>query len=111
MRAGAEAGGIGVGDELENVDVSGTFRSESPAMVRVETVGTEGKGLSPGESDRLSFARQILFFLFLICIFVFGAYFLQPESKAAAAVFELVKVGVLPLVTLVIGFYFPNNNK
>jgi hypothetical protein len=27
----------------------------------------------------------------------------------AGGVFEVVKTGVLPLITLVIGFYFPNN--
>lgn len=61
--------------------------------------------------DRLNFARTILFFLFLITLMVFGCYILAPENKGAAAVFELVKVGVLPLVTLVIGFYFPSSNS
>ncbi|MBB3118402.1 hypothetical protein [Pseudoduganella violacea] len=62
-------------------------------------------------ATRLRFARQILLCLFLLCILVFSAYWLQPESPAAAAVFELVKVGVLPLVTLVIGFYFPSSKR
>ncbi|CDG85338.1 hypothetical protein GJA_4734 [Janthinobacterium agaricidamnosum NBRC 102515 = DSM 9628] len=62
-------------------------------------------------TDRLKFARQILFYLFLTCLLVFGAYILQPDNKGTAEIFELVKVGVLPLVTLVIGFYFPNSNS
>lgn len=96
----------------EKLDVSGTFKAASGDKTsRVETIGSAEQGIKFDESDRLQFARQILLFLFLICLFVFGAYFLQPESKAAAAVFELLKVGVLPLVTLVIGFYFPNSNN
>ena len=64
-----------------------------------------------GESDRLLFARQILLWLVIVTMFSFGAYVLAPENKGAAQVFELIKVGVLPLVTLVIGFYFPNSRK
>jgi hypothetical protein len=60
------------------------------------------------EVERLRFARQILVALFLISLVSFGGYYAWPESRASAAVFELVKVGMLPLVTLVIAFYFPN---
>ena len=61
------------------------------------------------ESERLRFAKQILFTLAGICIIVFAAYFWQPENKAISNIFELVKIGVLPLVTLVVSFYFPNS--
>lgn len=60
------------------------------------------------ESARLRLARQILFYLFLLCIGVFIAYVLLPDSPAAAQIFELVKIGALTLVTLVVSFYFPN---
>lgn len=60
--------------------------------------------------ERLKFARNVLLFLFFITLFVFGCYIYAPENKGAEAVFDLVKVGVLPLVTLVIGFYFPASN-
>lgn len=60
------------------------------------------------ESDRLRLARQILLFLLLLCAAVFTAYFLQPDNKAIINIFELVKIGVFLLVTLVISFYFPN---
>jgi len=59
------------------------------------------------ESERLHFAKQILFGLALICTIVFIGYFLQPDNKAVSNIFELVKIGVLPLVTLVVSFYFP----
>ena len=63
------------------------------------------------EGDRLRLARQILLYLFLLCIGVFAAYVLLPDSPAAAQIFELVKIGALPLVTLVISFYFPNTTS
>lgn len=34
-------------------------------------------------------------------------YALQHDNKALAAMFELVKIGALPLMTLVVSFYFP----
>lgn len=63
------------------------------------------------EGDRLLFARQILMWLVIVTVFSFSAYILAPGNQGAAEVFELIKVGVLPLVTLVIGFYFPNSRK
>jgi hypothetical protein len=68
-------------------------------------------GVQLKEQDRLRFARHILLFLFLTCTFVFAGYYLQPDNRAAAAIFELVKIGVLPLITLVIGFYFPSSAR
>ena len=47
----------------------------------------------------------------IVRLFPFGAYVLAPDNKGAAQVIELIKVGMLPLVTLVIGFYFPNSRK
>lgn len=63
------------------------------------------------EGDRLRLARQVLLYLFLLCIGVFVAYVLMPDSPATAQIFELVKIGALPLVTLVISFYFPNTTS
>jgi len=60
------------------------------------------------EGDRLKFARQILFFLAIICGGIFVAYARYPDNTALAAIFELIKIGALPLVTLVISFYFPS---
>lgn len=63
------------------------------------------------EAERLRFAKQVLLALFLVSLVSFAGYYAWPESRASAAVFELVKVGMLPLVTLVIAFYFPNSRK
>jgi len=35
------------------------------------------------------------------------AYGLNPENSALQAMFEFVKIGVPPLVTLLVTFYFP----
>ncbi|TFW28041.1 hypothetical protein E4L96_02995 [Massilia arenosa] len=63
------------------------------------------------EAERLRFAKQVLLALFLVSLVSFAGYYASPESRASAAVFELVKVGMLPLVTLVIAFNFPNSRK
>jgi hypothetical protein len=64
-----------------------------------------------GEGDRLTFAQQILGGLFVVSLLVIGGYAFNPDNKAWAEIFELIKVGPLPLVTLVIGFYFPSSNR
>lgn len=61
------------------------------------------------EGHRLQFAKQILLFLFMLCMVVIIGYGLAPENQAWEKMFELVKIGALPLVTLVIGFYFPSS--
>ena len=58
------------------------------------------------EKDRLKFAKQILFYLFITFLTVFIAYAIYPENKALKDIFEFVKVGGASLVTLVISFYF-----
>ncbi|MGI4841121.1 MAG: hypothetical protein ACRYF9_26325 [Janthinobacterium lividum] len=61
------------------------------------------------EGHRLRFAKQILLFLFVLCMIVIIGYGLEPANEAWENMFELVKIGALPLVTLVIGFYFPSS--
>ncbi len=80
-----------------NVDLNSVFSQESRITI--------------SEGDRLKFAKQVLFWLGVICIGVFVSYGLAPENKALSAIFELVKIGALPLVTLVVSFYFPNANN
>lgn len=63
------------------------------------------------EGDRLQLARQILLCLFLMSIGVFGAYMAFPENPATTEIFELIKIGALPVVTLVVSFYFPNSRN
>jgi hypothetical protein len=61
--------------------------------------------------DRLQFAKQILLGLFLITLVIFIAYAAMPDNPAMVQIFELIKIGAFPLVTLVIAFYFPTRGK
>ncbi|NVD70202.1 hypothetical protein D0T24_16005 [Duganella sp. BJB480] len=63
------------------------------------------------ESERLKFAKQILLGLALLCTSAMAGYAYYPENRALVQVFELVKIGAFPLVTLVISFYFTNGSK
>lgn len=79
------------------LDLSQTF----PQSDRISISGPE----------RLRFAKQALCVLALICVGVFVGYAWLPDNQALAAIFELVKIGVLPLVTLVVSFYFPSRER
>jgi hypothetical protein len=70
---------------------------------------SDGVDLTP--TDRLTFAKQILLWLGFICVGVFVAHGLYPANAAISEIFELIKIGALPLVTLVVSFYFPNSSK
>lgn len=61
--------------------------------------------------ERLRFAKQALCVLTLICVGVFIAYAAAPDNSALIAIFELLKIGILPLVTLVVSFYFPSRER
>jgi len=58
------------------------------------------------ENKRLRFAERLLVGIAGISIFVFIAYGRYPENGALQQIFELVKIGLLPLATLIISFYF-----
>ena len=62
------------------------------------------------EGERLRFARQVLLFG-AVCVLVFAAYAFRPENKALSSIFELIKIGILPLITLVVSFYFPKSDR
>ncbi|PID43983.1 MAG: hypothetical protein CSA52_03420 [Gammaproteobacteria bacterium] len=79
--------------------------------IDLDSVFPKGSKVSIDESDRLTLAKQVLCWLALICIGVFVFYGIYPENKALSSIFELIKIGALPLVTLVISFYFPNSNN
>ena len=81
--------------DSENINIEDAFPSSSHVTI--------------DEGERLKFARQVLFWLGLICIGTFVSYGLYPDNKGVAGIFELVKIGALPLVTLVISFYFPKS--
>lgn len=80
-----------------NIDLNSVFSQDSKVTI--------------DEGDRLKFAKQVLIWLGIICIGVFVAFSMNPDNKALASIFELIKIGALPLVTLVISFYFPNSNN
>ncbi len=83
----------------------------SEKNIDLNSVFSEESRVSIDESDRLKLAKQVLFWLGFICTAVFIGYAMFPDNVALAAIFELVKIGALPLVTLVISFYFPNSSK
>lgn len=76
--------------------------------VDLNTIFKDSNGVVIQEADRLRLARQVLICLFIICLIIFIWYAIQPDNKALSSIFEVIKVGVLPLVTLIISFYFPN---
>ena len=61
-----------------------------------------------GEADRLRFAKQVLVWLALMCSGIITAYGCFPQNAALAQAFELVKIGALPVLTLLLSFYFPS---
>jgi F0F1-type ATP synthase membrane subunit c/vacuolar-type H+-ATPase subunit K len=63
------------------------------------------------ESERLIFAKQILIGLATISTGMMVGYACFPDNQALEQMFELVKIGVLPMLTLVISFYFSNGSK
>lgn len=61
------------------------------------------------EMERLRLARQVLYGIFVISVGVFVAHAYWDQNESIRQVFELLKIGALPLVTLVISFYFPHS--
>ncbi|BEN78728.1 hypothetical protein ACUZX0_11075 [Serratia marcescens] len=58
------------------------------------------------------YLEQVLVLLcgiFAVSVGVFAAHAYWDKNEALGQVFELVKIGALPLVTLVVSFYFPNS--
>ena len=57
--------------------------------------------------QRLRLAKQLLIFVGVYCVASFAAYAALPGNGPLGQIFEFTKIGVLPLVTLVVSFYFP----
>lgn len=57
----------------------------------------------------LRLARQVLCGIFAVSVGVFAAHAYWDKNEALRQTFELVKIGALPLVTLVVSFYFPTS--
>ena len=73
--------------------------------------GTNEKASAIDEVARLKFAGRILFASFVMAAAVFVTYVWLEKSEAIKHIFELVKVGLLPLATLVVSFYFTKTNS
>ena len=68
-------------------------------------------GVSIPETDRLKPARQLLLSLGVLTVGFFAWYGMAPENPALEATFELFKIGVLPLITLIVSFYFSRTDQ
>jgi hypothetical protein len=64
----------------------------------------DSKVVALSENERLLFAKQVLVGLALICTGIFVSYACYPANEALRSMFELVKIGALPIVTLLISF-------
>lgn len=84
-------------DDAERFDLESLYSN-----VRADTVD---------EADRLKLARQLLLFLGVLTVGIFIAYASYPENPALEAIFELFKIGVLPLITLIVSFYFSRTDQ
>ena len=80
-----------------------------PGNINIKDAFPSGSHVKIDEGERLKLARQVLFWLALICIGTFISYGLYPDNEGVAGIFELIKIGALPLATLVISFYFPKS--
>jgi hypothetical protein len=63
------------------------------------------------EGDRLIFAKQVTLGLALISSAIMVGYASYPDNQALAALIEIIKIGMLPMATLVISFYFTSSTK
>lgn len=76
-----------------------------------EFVGADYRVGVIDEGKRLRLAGRILLGLSLIATGVFAGYGYLPDNAAMQAIFELVKIGLLPLATLVVSFYFTRADR
>lgn len=69
--------------------------------------------------DRLKFAKQILFFLFILVILVFSCSYLftyfcgqnKEMENVIGIILDITKTAVPSTATLVLGFYFGKNDS
>ncbi len=76
-----------------------------------ESVFPDTLGIDISGSERLKFAKQILLGVAIISAGIISGYACDPHNPALAQMAELVKIGALPIATLVISFYFTNGSK
>ncbi len=74
--------------------------------INLESLFPDVRADTIDEGERLRLARQLLLFLGLLTVGIFIAYGRNPDNSALQAIFELFKIGLLPLITLIVSFYF-----
>ncbi len=77
--------------------------------VNLDQVFSEKVKVSIDENERLRFAKWTLVWIAIICVGVFVWRGVSPDNKGVQDIFEIIKIGALPLITLIITFYFPNS--
>jgi heme/copper-type cytochrome/quinol oxidase subunit 2 len=90
------------------------FSEGEPTSLQVSEGLASYKDNEIDEADRLSFAKWILFYLFLLVVLVFvSSYalaFLSSDNEELTQVvntiLDITKTAVPSIVTLVLGFYF-----
>lgn len=60
--------------------------------------------------SRLNFAAVTITGLGIILVLAMGMYYFSGIADAGEKIFSVVSQAIVPLVTLVIGFYFGKNN-
>jgi len=64
------------------------------------------------EDKRLDLAKKILLWLCIIFLCSAGIYiYLNSTNNASKEVFDTIITIIPPIVTLIIGYYFSNNNQ
>ncbi|EMC2820753.1 hypothetical protein VCE00_004631 [Salmonella enterica] len=95
---------------MEQINI--TTPEKKPGVQKIDIEQEEKKfTLSLKETDRLLFAKQVLFFIFLFSVIIVGLAVFSPTNELIIQMVDLVKIGVLPLVTLIVSFYFPQSIK
>jgi hypothetical protein len=93
-------------NHMDNVDLSKEKVSDTPRRPEI-------KPWHP-EKARMSLAYWVLagiFFFFLLTIFVsYLAKMEYVEANLSTALLEICKTGLLPIVTLILGYYFSKNS-
>lgn len=85
--------------------------SEKPVVHYHDDIFQQETGVTINEDDRLIFAKQITLGLAMISSSIMAGYACYPDNTALAALIEIIKIGALPMATLVISFYFTSGSK
>jgi hypothetical protein len=94
---------------MDNIEIVTPVKTDV-SKIDIKEMGRQYT-LTINATDRLLFAKQVLFFIFAysLIIVLLAAFF--PDNDLIKQMIDLIKIGVLPLITLIISFYFPQNVK